>query len=187
MRVAVISTPIFPCTPPHEGGYKGLEAIAYHVAQGLVHKGHQVTLIAPHGSKIEGGGALMAFGLPGQLTEEQAYESYKGQLKHCDVVIDHSWKKLAYKGKQDNSLKAPVLGVTHAPIDTMMRQLPPNVEKPSFVCISQDQANHFHGLYQRPARVAYNGIDLDFYRDINLERNRRFLFLSFPSHDHSLK
>ncbi len=61
----------------------------------------------------------------------------------------------------------------------MYQTLPPNVEKPCFVCISQDQANHFNALFSpKEAKVCYNGIDLDFYKPLDIPRTDRFLFLA---------
>jgi len=74
-------------------------------------------------------------------------------------------------------LKAPVLGVLHAPVHTMYNS-PPPVEKPCLVCISQDQANGCRDHLKREARVAYNGVDVDFYKDEGKKRNDRYLFLA---------
>ena len=58
----------------------------------------------------------------------------------------------------------------------MFKELPP-LEKPCFVCISEDQANHFRGLFNKDCRVAYNGIDTTVYAPLGLPRSDRFLFL----------
>ena len=173
MRVAVVSSQIFPCPPT---GYAGLEAIAYHTAHGLAKKGHKVTLIAPEGSHCEGA-TIAATGPPGQISEKDAFGRYWEILLQQDVVVDHSWNKWSYQAKIDGRLKAPVLGVLHAPVNTMYQTLPP-IEKPCFVCISKDQASHFEALFSRQARVCYNGIDLQHYSSSNIPRTNRFLFLA---------
>lgn len=175
MKIAIISSTVFPCPP---SGYSGLEAIAWHLAAGLVKKGHKVTLIAPEGSRLDGGELLLT-GPPGTWDEARAFAHYREALPNFDAIIDHSWTKPAYLLKMEGRLKVPVLGVMHAPVNTMYQTLPPGVEKPCFVCISQDQANHFNALHA-PARaeVCYNGIDLDFYKPIaGVKRSGRFLFL----------
>jgi glycosyltransferase involved in cell wall biosynthesis len=124
-------------------------------------------------------------GPAGQHNEEQAYSGDKSRgypgywmhLLNADVIIDHSWSKHCYLLKMEGKLKAPILGVCHAPIDTMMTK-PPPVEKPCITCISKDQAAHFTALFNRPARHCYNGVDLDFYRPLNVPRTDRFLFLA---------
>ena len=131
MRIAVISAQVFACPPP---GYSGLEMIAWQRAKGLAAKGHEVTFIAPNGSECPG--CTMIFsGPPGQWDEKKAYGTYWEQLLKFDVIVDDSWCKWSYVLKQEGRLKVPVLGVLHAPVNTMYASLPP-VEKPCFVCIS---------------------------------------------------
>lgn len=174
MKIAVISSQVFPCPPI---GYAGLEAIAYHCARGLAAKGHQVTLFAPEGSYCEGA-TVHVTGVPGQWDEKRAFQGFWPALMDQEVIIDHSWAKWSMTLKTEGVLKAPVLGVMHAPINTMYQSLPPNVDKPCFVCISRDQAEHFKAFHGREARVCYNGIDLDFYKPLGVPRSDRFLFLA---------
>jgi len=191
MKIGIISTPIFPL--PLQG-YGGLEAVAWERAKGLVKKGHNVTLFAPDGSTCPGVNVI-PFGPAGQVSEEMAYGGYpehkegeeikrrawKGywsELLKLDVIIDDSWNKYAYLLKQEGRLKAPVLGVLHAPVNTMF-QTPPPVEKPCIVCISEDQKNHYEALFSpAKARTCHHGIDLDFYKPLDIPRSKRFLFLA---------
>lgn len=196
MRICVISTPVFRV---HGSGglthYGGLEQIAWLTARGLAARGHKVYLVAPDGSECPGV-EMIPMGPEKQVDEKTAYTGlselrdvngnvvrrtlpgYWQHLPTMDCVIDHSWGKYAYLLKGEGRLRCPVLGVMHAPVNTMYQTLPPNVEKPSFVCISNDQASHFEALHGREARVARNGIDVDFYQSINVPRSRRFLFLA---------
>ncbi len=192
MRVVVVSSTIFPCPPV---GYAGLEMVAYQCAQGLARKGHTVLLVAPDGSSCEGV-TIVPTGVPGQHDERMAFGGYpehkEGEvvkrrahqgywqvLKDADAVIDHSWSKWAYTLKGEGNLKAPVLGVMHAPVKTMYGSLPPNVEKPCWVCISEDQARQCREIHDSVgARVCYNGIDLEFYKPLGIPRTDRFLFLA---------
>ena len=176
MRIAVISTPVFAVGPSGLLGYGGLEHIAWLQAKGLAAKGHTILLAAPEGSSCPGC-EIIGTGAAGTWDEKAFYGSYWQRLADVDVVIDSSWQKWSYVGKEEGWLKAPVLGVCHAPVDTMYRQLPP-VEKPCFVCISEDQAAHFTALFSRPVRVAYNGVDLDHYRSLGVPRTGRYLFLA---------
>ena len=174
MKVAVISTGVFkvPCT-----GYAGLEHLAWQIARGLAEKGHEVTLMAPEGSYCPNV-SMFFIGPERTWDESRAYDSYWRTLPSFDVIIDHTWSKFSYLLKMEGALKSPVLGVMHAPVNTMIQSLPPNVEKPCFVCISKDQKNHFEALFNAEARVAYNGVDLDFYRNTGCRRSHRFLFLA---------
>ena len=191
MKIAVVSSTVF--SVPLKG-YGGLEAIAWEIARGLAAKGHQVSLVTPDGSECPGV-EIIPTGPPGQHDEKMAYGGYP-EHKEGDVVrrrghagywqhlvgvyavIDHSWQKNAYLRKEEGVLKVPVLGVMHAPVNTMYGRTPP-VEKPCTVCISKDQADHYNALFSSgEARVAYNGIDLDFYKPMGITRSRRFLFLA---------
>ncbi len=174
MRIAVISSGVLVCPPV---GYSGLEMLTHQQAEGLSRLGHDVTLFAPDGSKCDHA-KVFHFGPPGQWVEKPLYAKYWQELLNFDAVIDSSWNKWAYILKSEGRLKAPILGVMHAPINTMIGSLPP-VEKPCFVCISQDQANHFEALFNKSAKVAYNGVDPSFYQPIpGIKRTDRFLFLA---------
>lgn len=199
MKIIVVSSTVFRI-PLHS--YGGLEAIAYHCAEGLAKKGHEVSVVAPDGSYCPGC-AIIPCGPAGMIMEKQAYggfpeikqkqknaegkeeevvvrpkhEGYWQNLLEADAIIDHSWQKWSYELKREGRLKAPILGVCHAPVNTMYEELP-EVEKPCFVCISKDQAGHFQALFNKPARVCYNGADVDYYKRIDVPQSNRFLFLA---------
>lgn len=191
MKIAVISSTVFPIPLVN---YGGLEQIVYYCAKGLAERGHQVTVFAPLGSIVPGCEIIQ--GLPPGFGEEQFYggclwKTPTGEdvrwpgywpelLKFNDggVIINHSWQcwpaLLALEGR----LKAPILWTLHAPVNTMLQSIQPETIC-SFVCISEDQKNHFEALFSpRKARTAYNGIDLDIYKPLDIPRTNRYLFLA---------
>lgn len=172
MKIAVVSTTIMPCPP---AGYSGLEMIAWQIASGLDRRGHEVLLVAPKGSRATGKMTLHETTI-GE-SEMQAYSGYWDKLPGYDAVIDHSWNKWSYILRAEGKLKAPVLGVLHAPAETMFGS-PPPVEKPCLVAISKDQAGAIAGQLGVHARVAYNGIDPAFYKNTGGKRTDRYLFLA---------
>jgi glycosyltransferase involved in cell wall biosynthesis len=174
VKICVISTPVFQCPPP---GYSGLEHLAWLCAEGFASRGHEVSLVAPDGSRANGCEIIQS-GPPGGWGEREAYSNYWHRLPEFDVILDHTWQKWSYVLKQEGKLKSPVLGVMHAPVNTMYQTLPMGVEKPCFVCISKDQANHFEAFHGRQALVCHNGVDPDFYSPMSVKRTRRFLFLA---------
>jgi glycosyltransferase involved in cell wall biosynthesis len=170
MRICVISTTIFACPPP---GYSGLEFLAWQQAEGLKAKGHQVMLVAPHGSQT----SCELHGTTLRESEKQAYSGYWHKLPNFDVIIDSTWEKWSYMLKIEGKLKAPILGVLHAPVNTMYNT-PPPVPKPCLVAISQDQSNAIKEHLKVDSRVCYNGIDTDFYKPTGQKRTNRYLFLA---------
>lgn len=173
MRVVVISTTVLTAPPP---GYGGLEAIAWHQAIGLAGLGHQVLLVAPVGSTVVPGVELhgTTLGEP----EGQAFTGYVARLKDWDVIIDNSWEKYAYLAKIERGLRPPVLGVCHAPVGTMYRRSPP-MPRPCMICISKDQAEEAKQIWGIDVRVAYNGVDINFYKPMpEVQRTDRYLFLA---------
>jgi len=178
MKICLISSTVLPCLPldDPDNGYNGLEQVVWSLAAGLSRRGHHVLLVAPNGTKAPRGVTLHET-TRGE-SEEAAYSGYWQRLPSFDVVIDHSWQKWSYILKIEGRLDAPILGVLHAPVHTMYSQ-PPPVTLPCFVALSMDQAAHASELWGVPARVAYNGIDLDFYRSMDgIARTDRYLFLA---------
>lgn len=173
LRIGVISAQVFPCPP---AGYSGLEMVAWQCAKGLAALGHRVSLYAPDGSTCPGA-EVVHTGPPGQWDERRAFDGYWKRLFEHDVIIEHSWLKHSYLLKEEGVLTIPVLGVLHAPVHTHF-SVPPSVEKPCFVCISKNQATVFKGLFDHGVRVAYNGIDLDHYKPLNIPRTDRYLFMA---------
>jgi len=172
VKIIVISTTVLPCPPP---GYAGLEMIAYQQAHGLARRGHDVLLVAPKGSVPPPGVELHETTL-GE-SEQAAYSGYWQKLPAADAIIDNSWQKWSYILKVEGKLGAPILGVMHAPAHTMYSQAPP-VLFPCLVAISKDQSVGILEALGVPSRVAYNGIDLDFYKPREgVRRSERYLFL----------
>jgi len=171
MKICIISTTIIPCPPK---GYSGLEQLAWQQAVGLS-KNHEITLIAPTGSKVPDNIQLIETQLGS--SEKAAYSNYWHKLPEFDCIVDHSWQKWSTILKIEGKLKCPILLWLHAPVDTMFKSLPP-IEKPCLVCISDDQASHVKELFKCDARTCYNGVDDEFYKPNYRKRKNNYLFLA---------
>jgi glycosyltransferase involved in cell wall biosynthesis len=149
--------------------------LVWQQADGLAKRGHQVLLVAPVGSIPPIGVELHGTTL-GE-SEMAAYSGYWQKLQAFDAVLDSSWQKWSYILKAEGKLKAPVLGVLHAPAETMFGS-PPPVEKPCIVAISKDQAGAVAGQLGVTARLCYNAVNLDSYKPNGKPRTNRYLFLA---------
>jgi glycosyltransferase involved in cell wall biosynthesis len=195
MRILVVNTCIFPVPLTN---YGGLEAIAWWCAKGLAERGHDVSMIAAQGSICPGVNVIEALP-PGHGDERAAYggctyrnangedvqwSGYWQKLIEMEsagggVCIDHSWNKYSALLRMEGRIpRVPILAVLHAPVNTMINSVPPEGVA-SFICISDDQKQNFEALFSpRKARRCYNGIDLDFYKPLDVPRSNRLLFLA---------
>lgn len=196
MKITVISSTVFKVGGyggMSLGGYGGLESVAWQSAKGLAARKHEVTLIAPDNSECPGC-TVIPIGPAGQVSEKDAYAGFRERgtalqairkahpgywqnLLEADVVLDHSWQKHSYLLKEEGRLKCPVLGILHAPVQTMLNR-PPPVPKPCIVCISEDQRQHYEALFSQPAKVCYNGVCPHSYKSTEVPRTDRYLFLA---------
>lgn len=175
MKICIISSTILPCLSQRDGGYGGLEPVVWTQAAGLARRAHKVLLIAPKGSKAPDGVELHET-TQGE-SEKQAYSGYWQRLLDQDIILDSSWNKWSVILKLEGRLKCPILLWMHAPAHTMFGS-PPPLTNPCFVAISQDQANHISELWGCNARVAYHGIDSEFYSPAKVDRSDAYLFLA---------
>jgi hypothetical protein len=152
MKICVISSTVLAAPL---SGYGGLESVAYLCAEGLARRGHEVLFVSPGEASKAPPGAELHRTTIGE-SEQAAYSGYWNKLPNFDVVIDHSWNKWSYILKVEGKLGAPILGVCHAPINSMFASAPP-VLHPCLVAISQDQADHISEHLGVTARVAHNG------------------------------
>jgi len=177
LKVGLISTP-FLLTPP--SSYGGLEAIVANLARVLAARGHDVTVFAADGSRIEGC-KVVEFGPPALKVqvdwlqaERSAYEVYKDMLGDFDVIHGNDWFGFEYAAKARN----PGLKVLHTHhgglnLDWWGKSRPPF--KLNLVSISKWMAEVYRaqGFEARPV---YNGVDLDRY-PFKAEKGDRLLFV----------
>lgn len=164
MRIAEIAPPWFPVPPP---GYGGIELVVALLADGLVARGHEVTLFASGGSatKAELVTPLLDAPDPALLgnTWFDAYHALSAYLEaeRFDVIHDHS----GIVGPALGALRAgrpPVVHTLHGPWTEPARRLYDLLDEHiHLVAISQAQRADNTDL--RYAAVVHNGIDLDAY------------------------
>lgn len=154
MKIAIISSTVFPSPTP---SYGGLENVVYDLAIGLSERGHDVSLFAPKGSKYDPRIKLYETGPPG-LPEILPFENVvKKALRKAsfDVISDHSWSKLTYTLPEAEFLP---IQATHHGLMQPGHPAPP-VLHPCFTALSKAHAMDTSmklGIY---VEYAYNGID----------------------------
>jgi glycosyltransferase involved in cell wall biosynthesis len=165
VRIAEIAPPWFPVPPP---GYGGIELVVSLLADGLVERGHDVTLFASGGSRTR---AELVSPFPdppepaqlgnGLYDAVHVASAYRGIGDEFDVVHDHT----AYVGLTVGALLAsgpPVVHTLHNAWTTPARQLLSLVaDRLHVVAISAAQRDENPTI--RYAAMIHNGIDLDWY------------------------
>ncbi len=164
MRIAEIAPPWVSVPPP---SYGGIELVVALVADGLVDRGHDVTLFASPGSKTKGtlvsplekSPALADMGL--SVTDDTIHTlSAYLQADQFDVIHDHSGWGPAYGALLDGH--PPVVRTLHGPWSDEARRFHAALAgRVHLVAISKSQASLNTNLSYEG--VVYNGIDIDMY------------------------
>lgn len=164
MRIAEIA-PVWFAVPPT--GYGGIELVVALLADGLVDRGHDVTLFAS-------GGSLTKANLVSPLAEPpdpvllgnvwfDAFHTLASFLdaREFDVIHDHSGIIGPALGAMLNGAP-PVVHTLHGPwTDPAKRYYRLLDERVHLVAISESQRSNFDEI--RYAATVYNGIELDAY------------------------
>lgn len=183
MKIAIILPPWIKVPPK---GYGGIEIVVYLLANGLVDKGHDVTLCAISGSSTKGRlfsvfeKEMRPFldGPPSSFLNVALTHSLASYMEVAeggyDVVHDNTWKEGIASGA---FIDAPVIHTLHGPMDgenknfyTLLKGYP-GIE---FVTISDYQQSCLPGLDY--AATVYNGIEFSKY-PFSEEKEDFFLYM----------
>ena len=172
MRIAQVA-PLYEAVPP--GAYGGTERVIAMLCDGLVARGHEVTLFAPETS--ETAAKLEAFGQP--LRERCSREELVDLAPHLhlemlaelyrrrdefDLVHSHLdiWT-FAFTQLCD----LPTVLTMHGRLDLdFLRDLLPRYASVPLVSISDDQRRAVEDLELNWAATVYNGLDFTSYQDV---------------------
>ena len=159
MRILVIAPPWFPVPPT---GYGGIEQVVSLLADGLVGRGHEVTLLAAGGSRTRARLWTTCERPPSELIGAAAVElahvlaGYRHR-EHFDVIHDHT-----LTGPPLGAMPGgpPVVHTLHGPWTAVMAELYRRLsDRVHLVAISHDQAARVPpGITL--AAVVHNGIDV---------------------------
>ncbi|MCA1691207.1 MAG: glycosyltransferase family 4 protein [Acidimicrobiales bacterium] len=164
MRIAEIAPVWVPVPPP---GYGGIELVVSLLANGLVERGHEVTLYAAIGSEssariispVPEGADLAEMGTDVGTEVAHALPAYLA-IDEFDVIHDHSGVGTALGAARNG--KPPVVHTLHGPWTESSRRFYAAVSPPiRLIAISEAQKAENPDLAY--AGVVHNGIDLDIY------------------------
>ena len=177
LKIALISTPMLTVFPKN---YGGLEDVLGNLGEALAEMGHDVTVFAPNGSKVEGC-QVVEFGEPLERVnvnwleaERKAYEFYKGMLKDYQIIHGMNWFGMEYAYKSSNP-QAHVVHTHHGGLNLEFWKRSPPPFKLNMVAIS-DWMVKVYASQGFTARRVYNGINLEKY-PLKRKKGDRLLFL----------
>ena len=168
LKIALISTPLLKVPPDN---YGGLEQVVYDFGQALAEKGHDVTIYAPNGSKVDGCKIVETGQAKGTLqcdwlkAEREIFERFGKEWLDFDIVHGHNWFGYEYAAKIKAIEEKRNLAVCH----TFHGSLDPNWWAPiqstfnlNLLAISKSMQNSSR-LYGFRSNFVYNGINLRRY------------------------
>ena len=164
MRIAEIA-PVWVSVPPPS--YGGIELVVSLVADGLVDRGHDVTLFASGGSRTKGTLVSPLEKSPdlsdmGKGVTDDIVHTLSAYLQagEFDVIHDHSGFGPAFGALLDG--KPPVVRTLHGPWSDEARRFHAALAgRVHLVAISESQASFNTDLEYEG--VVYNGLDIDAY------------------------
>jgi glycosyltransferase involved in cell wall biosynthesis len=162
LRILLVAPPWFSIPPL---GYGGIEWIVAMLADGLVDRGHDVTLLASAGSRTRARAQIVFDPPPSELLGDgfveatHVLEGYR-DLDRYDVVLDHSGPVGATVGA---TAPRPVVHTLHGPWTAVRSRFYRTVgDRLQLVAISQDQAARAPAAV-RIAAVIHNAIPVERY------------------------
>jgi len=174
MRILIISRL---ATALSSATYCGPEMLSYQWARETARQGHQVTVIAPKGSRLPQDIEILSTGI--HEPEESAYERYRDKLTsgEFDVILDNSQRWYSVLSQMTTASHLPIIHMCHSKPSELGP--PPPIE---FPCIVSPWWWHAHIVAQKwreVVRVTRYGIDLPcFNLDSAVNKGNRYLLLA---------
>ena len=179
MRIGMIAPPWFPL-PPRK--YGGIEFVVSLLTEGLVERGHDVTLFASGDSRTEARLSSIFERAPfdqiengGHLEVAHSLEAYS-RVDEFDVVHDHDGLSSRVMGALVHRLTGtPVVATLHGPADEEMQRFLSSLRNDlAFIAISDYQRRGFPELHF--VGTIPNAIDVE-HQAFSAEKDDYFLFI----------
>lgn len=183
MKIAMMS-PIEEQVPPKK--YGGTELVVYNLTEGLVRKGHEVTLFATGDSKTSA--KLVSFfeqalrTAPKFKENERLLEAYKlisvgknldyiNEKGDFDIIHNHiTWRPLPFT----KQFKGKFVSTMHGPLDDYQSEIYKEYSDTNYVSISDNQREPLPNL--KWMATVYNGIDVSKF-DFSEKKGEYLAFL----------
>lgn len=151
MKIGMIAPPWFPLPPR---GYGGIEFVVSHLTEGLVARGHDVTLFASGDSATEARLHYVFETAPserietGMLEIVHSIEAYR-RAAEFDLIHDHSGFASRALGAMAHHLGGvPVVATMHGPADSLSQEIFSSLRDDlRFIAISDYQRDGFPDLH----------------------------------------
>ena len=151
MKIGMIAPPWFPLPPR---GYGGIELVVSHLTEGLVARGHDVTLFASGDSATRARLSYVFDQAPSLRIESGILEivhsiaAYR-RAAEFDVIHDHSGlSSRALGALAHHLLGTPIVATLHGPADQVTTEVLGSMrEDICFIAISEYQRNGFPDLH----------------------------------------
>jgi glycosyltransferase involved in cell wall biosynthesis len=160
MRIAMISTPFVPVPPV---GYGGTELVVFELVEGLLQRGHDVTLYATGDSRTRARLRALyprAQWPPDPLADLNHVSFAMREIVRggCDLVHAHSAAAIAV----NRLTQVPLVYTLHHALEPRLSEYYRHFPEVEFVAISSDQAGRESGV--RHCAVIHHGLDPARYR-----------------------
>jgi glycosyltransferase involved in cell wall biosynthesis len=184
MKIGMIAPPWFPLPPR---GYGGIELVVSQLTEGLVARGHEVTLFASGDSQTRAQLQYVFDQAPsrrigmGHLEIMHSMAAYR-RAREFDLIHDHDgFASRAMGALVSHTLRVPVLATLHGPADPASQEsLAALRDDLCFIAISEYQRQGFPEL--RFAGTIPNAIDVSTY-PFSAEKEDYLLFVGRMSPD----
>ncbi len=155
-RAALIAAAAHPIAEPFAGG---LESHVWTLARGLLDRGMEVTVFAPHGSDPGVGAVEIDFSSPGDAYRDLMAGLATEWAGAFDVIHNHSLHELPLA--RAATLPVPMLSTLHIPPERWLQRVVEAADcNVTFVAVSDFIAGAWEHLAPG-ARVIGNGVDVD--------------------------